>query len=504
MPNSHAPIVRTLSNRTSLSLTRTSLFKLMALLAGVFAAVVYSLVYLAYDMDRTEQAKSAFHARKAMQSLDKSLRLTVKDYAFWNDAYKHLHVQVDTDWAYVRENVGPTLFQDFGFQGLFVVNDVNRTVYAVVEGKLQPLELSSWLGQSIDPIIEQARAGAASETPVTSFINVRGSPALVAAAAIIPGTDPTVLPDGRRPSVLIFVDILDSAKLDAIGDDFGVANLHIASSEEIGKSLLPLGDNGAAGSLYWEPERPGLKLVGVGLPLLGLAALLVCAMTWMILRRSTASALALDASNASLQSSQAALATSEARFRDVVEASSDWVWEIDATWHFTYLSERFESVTGLARQAWMGAAMNDLLDTDVGHLSQWLATPGRRPDLSVHAATSMPKVRRVAPGSRPGKCLVAGFAARPPMSPMKSRRDAESSTCPSTTLSPGCPTVHVCKLSSTASSRPRRLWRSRWSCSPWTLIASSKSTTCSAMPLATACSMSCPTVSSTACAMATW
>ena len=383
MPNSHAPIVRTLSNRTSLSLTRTSLFKLMALLAGVFAAVVYSLVYLAYDMDRTEQAESAFHARKAMQSLDKSLRLTVKDYAFWSDAYKHLHVQVDTDWAYVRENVGPTLFQDFGFQGLFVVSDVNRTVYAVVEGKLQPLELSSWLGQSIDPIIEQARAGAASETPVTSFINVRGSPALVAAAAITPGTDPTVLPDGRRPSVLIFVDILDSAKLDAIGNDFGVANLHIASSEEIGKSLLPLGDNGAAGSLYWEPERPGLKLVGVGLPLLGLAALLVCAMTWMILRRSTASALALDASHASLQSSQAALATSEARFRDVVEASSDWVWEIDATWHFTYLSERFESVTGLARQAWMGAAMNDLLDTDVGHLSQWLATPGRRPDLSV-------------------------------------------------------------------------------------------------------------------------
>lgn len=141
MPNSHAPIVRTLSNRTSLSLTRTSLFKLMTLLAGVFAAVVYSLVYLAYDMDRTEQAESAFHARKAMQSLDESLRLTVKDYAFWSDAYKHLHVQVDTDWAYVRENVGPTLFQDFGFQGLFVVNDVNRTVYAVVEGKLQPLEL---------------------------------------------------------------------------------------------------------------------------------------------------------------------------------------------------------------------------------------------------------------------------------------------------------------------------------------------------------------------------
>jgi diguanylate cyclase (GGDEF)-like protein/PAS domain S-box-containing protein len=184
--------------------------------------------------------------------------------------------------------------------------------------------------------------------------------------------------------VLVFVDILDSAKLGRIGDDFGVGNLHIATPEDIAKGVfLPLGDNGSAGSLYWQPEQPGRRLIGVGLPLLGLAALLVCLMTWMILRRSTAAALALDASHSSLQTSQNALATSEARFRDVVEASSDWVWEINGDWRFTYLSERFESVTGLTRDAWIGAAMNDLLGTEDGLLSQWLCTPGRRPDLSV-------------------------------------------------------------------------------------------------------------------------
>jgi PAS domain-containing protein len=45
--------------------------------------------------------------------------------------------------------------------------------------------------------------------------------------------------------------------------------------------------------------------------------------------------------------------------------------------------ERFENVTGLARQTWLGAAMSDLLDTDAGLLSQWLSTPGRRPDASI-------------------------------------------------------------------------------------------------------------------------
>lgn len=384
MPNSLAPIVRSLSDRTSLSLARTSLFRFMALLAVVFAVAAYSLIFLAQELDRSEQVESAFYTRRAVQSLEKSLRVTVKDYAFWSDAYRHLHVKVDDDWAFVRGNIGASLFDDFGFQGLFVVDDANRTVYAVVDGQLQTVELTQWLDGPITGIIEQARAGADSETSATTFINVRGSPALVAAAAITPGTDPTVLPDGRPASVLIFVDILDSAKLTAIGDGFGVDKLHIATPDEIGKTLLlPLGDNGAAGSLHWEPARPGLRLMSVGLPLLGLAALLVCLMSWVISRRTTAAALALDASHSSLQNSQNALATSEARFRDVVEASSDWVWEIDGDWRFTYLSERFEGVTGLVRDAWIGATINDLLETETGLLSQWLSAPGRRPDISV-------------------------------------------------------------------------------------------------------------------------
>lgn len=384
MPNTFAPIIRNLSQRTSLSMARTSLFQCVVLLACVFAAASYSLVYLAQELNRFEDSESAFYTRKAVQSLEKSQRLTVKDYAFWGDAYKHLHVSVDTNWAYTRENVGPTLFHDFGFQGVFVVNDLDRTVYALVEGKLQPIELTEWLDQPVAALLEQARAGAATDTPVTTFINVRGNPTLVAAAAITPGTDPSVIADDRKASVLLFINILDSAKLTEIGNDFGVDHLHIATPDEIGKTLLfALGENGAAGSLHWHPERPGMRLMAVGLPLLGLAALLVCLMTWLIVRRTTADAQALDNSHTSLQDSQNALATSEARFRDVVEASSDWVWEIDGEWRFTYLSERFESVTGLDRHAWIGATLYDLLDTDAGALSQWLTTPGRLADISL-------------------------------------------------------------------------------------------------------------------------
>lgn len=119
----------------------------------------YLLVYLANDLNRTEQAESAFYTKKAVQSLEKSTLSTVRDYAFWGDAYKHLHTQVDADWAYVRQNVGPTLYADFGFQGLFVVNDADRTVYAVIKGELKPVDASQWLKQSMGAILEKARAG---------------------------------------------------------------------------------------------------------------------------------------------------------------------------------------------------------------------------------------------------------------------------------------------------------------------------------------------------------
>ncbi|SES66196.1 PAS domain S-box-containing protein/diguanylate cyclase (GGDEF) domain-containing protein [Pseudomonas graminis] len=367
-----------------MELARGSLFKFVFLLAGVFLLAAYLLAFLAHDLDHNEEIESAFYTEKAIHSLQKSLTVTVRDYAFWGDAYRYLHLSVDPDWAFVRQNIGPTLYSDFGFQGVFVINDAGRTVYAVVEGQLEKVDAEPWLGPAKDALLARAREGAETETPFTAFIDLNGTPALVAAAAITPGTDPSVVPDGRTPSVLIFVDVLDDAKLAVLGKEYGVDGLHVATPDEREQvSIFPLGEGGAAGALHWSPPRPGQRLIALGLPLIGLAALLVCLMTWAILRRATAAARSLDDSYASLQKSESALATSEARFRDVVEASSDWVWEIDSAGRFTYLSDRFEIVTGLDRAQWIGALMDDLLQTELGQVSQWLAIPNRRPDITI-------------------------------------------------------------------------------------------------------------------------
>lgn len=232
MPNQPIAPVITPASSSTVALARGSLFKFVLLLAGVFMLAAYLLAFLAHDLDRNEEIESAFYTEKALTSLQKTLTVTARDYAFWGDAYRYLHLEVDPDWAFVRQNIGSTLFTDFGFQGVFVIDDTGRTVYAVIEGQLEKVDATPWLGQARDLLLAKARDGAETETPVTAFIDLNGTPALVAAAAITPGTDPSVTPDGRVPSVLIFVDVLDDAKLALLGKEYGVDGLHVATPDE--------------------------------------------------------------------------------------------------------------------------------------------------------------------------------------------------------------------------------------------------------------------------------
>ena len=50
----------------------------------------------------------------------------------------------------------------------------------------------------------------------------------------------------------------------------------------------------------------------------------------------------------------------EERFRDIAEVAADWIWETDAAFRFTYLSDRLEEVTGLPKEDFLGKRRWDL------------------------------------------------------------------------------------------------------------------------------------------------
>jgi PAS domain-containing protein len=49
----------------------------------------------------------------------------------------------------------------------------------------------------------------------------------------------------------------------------------------------------------------------------------------------------------------------------VTEAASDWIWEMDENLRFTYLSERFFALTGIAPQHVLGRARWELAGMDL-------------------------------------------------------------------------------------------------------------------------------------------
>jgi PAS domain S-box-containing protein len=59
-----------------------------------------------------------------------------------------------------------------------------------------------------------------------------------------------------------------------------------------------------------------------------------------------------------------ALRKSEERFRDIALSSSDWIWEIDSTGKFTYVSEGVKSVIGYEPEELIGKSMFDIVSQD--------------------------------------------------------------------------------------------------------------------------------------------
>ncbi|CAE6916263.1 Diguanylate cyclase [Pseudomonas marincola] len=384
MPSNPLSLDDTQPNHSSVALIRTSLFKFVCLLVGLFMLTGGLLAYIAHTLDAREIKEGQFHTANALKSLESSMDSYIRDNASWGDAYEHLHLQVDTDWAYVKQNLGASLYSDFFINGVFVIDPQGRTVYSVINGKLAQINAEKWLQQPALPLVEQARARAEAEIPVATYTQVAGTPAYVTAMAITTGDDPTIKNDGRSPSVMVLATLLNNSRLKALGQDYGVNDLRLAStSQAVGSNVMALGEDGNAGKIQWNPEVPSQGILIIGIPLIGCAALVVCLMAWVILRRTTVAAKALDNSYESLKHSEAALNTSEKRFRDVVEASSDWVWEINRDMRFTFLSERFESVTGLPVASWIGRSMDSLLYRQAGSMSDYLNNPDRDPHPSI-------------------------------------------------------------------------------------------------------------------------
>lgn len=363
------------TEQTKLLINKT--FTYMAtLLIGIFVIAIISLLVIKNNVNTLTDKHAEFLLRKALDTRQLSLRSHLKDNAEWGDAYKHLHIKNDFSWAWDKQNLGKSLYNNFGYEGVFVLSPEGATQYSVIDGKRQQRDLESWLGKSVkaDLLREMDQNNG---KPVSMMTLIDSVPAIVSAAWITTGSDESVatLPD--KPSTMVFVEMLTPEKLLAMGHDAGLENVSAVSYAVISpadnQTAFTLSVKNGVVRISWDSENPGQSLIIYFLPLLILAVLLTVILTVILMRHIMHKARINDENSFLLEQARLKLITSEKRFRDVSETTSDWLWETDLNLKILWLSERFSVLTGFDNSDWTGRGLDELFPSRKEAFQEWIS-----------------------------------------------------------------------------------------------------------------------------------
>lgn len=357
------------------AITRKASLSFVYVVAALFITAGLALVYLCLALDEHQVSHSETDAARAMESRQDKIGTALADYAFWYDAYKYMHDAIDTAWAYEGDNIGPSLFSTYGLDGVFVLGPDATTRYGVINGALGDTPATDWITGDIQALLQEARDKSADDAIAYAYFSVAGVPAVMSAAVMRPDNS---FDDFTALSYLVYVDVLTEAKLKVIDQAFDLDNLKatLGNLPDASSPKLTLQAKvGAPVTLQWNSEDLGLSLLKTYLPLLFLVGVLVAVLVCWLRKRVLHATHMIDAA-------QQALQISEQRFKNISEASSDWIWETDSEQNLTYLSDRFGQLTGLPREQWLGRPLFELLayDTRLLAVSAELgASNGRRP-----------------------------------------------------------------------------------------------------------------------------
>jgi diguanylate cyclase (GGDEF)-like protein/PAS domain S-box-containing protein len=320
----------------------------LTLLAAAMLAVIAFVSYTAVRQSRDAQQQSARATRGAVGMKVEEIARTAQDYAWWNDSVHHLDLDFDLAWA--DSNVGWYIYETFGYDVTFVIGRDDRTRYTAIEGERRTANAFE-LAPGLEALVAAARRIPRDQPgAVSGYLMVDGVLAIVGASPITPEpTEPVDTPGGPRP-VLVYAEALAPDILAPIAEGLGLADLRVIPPQAETLAMLPLSapDRTDLGGLIWQPPPLGREFIRDILPSLVLAFGLITGFAYLVLLHARKAALAIGAS--------------EARFRDVADASADWIWETDAEGRLVFLSGRFTEIMGLAPQTFLTRPLGQLLD----------------------------------------------------------------------------------------------------------------------------------------------
>ncbi len=328
------------------------LLPIAALVVAALGLLAGALWFASASQDELARQHEHQLVEQAIAGVRRQASLTVKDYAYWDDAVRHLVLDLDPAWA--DGNVGAYIHDTFGFEYSFVLDGADRTIYGQIDGARSDADAFVTLGTALERLIAAARAAPVAPDrapePATGLLTAGADVVVAAVSPLLPqaGSD-LKLPPGRR-SVLVFVKRLGPDFLERLESDFSLQQVRIdAPSAQVVGAWIPLASPAGRelARLTWIPHQPGRKLLVWLTPALLAALAVFLGFAGLALRN--------------VRRAAAAIRDGETRFRDIAEASSDWLWETDAELRVAFVSERFATIAGISPQAILGRSLTAVL-----------------------------------------------------------------------------------------------------------------------------------------------
>src|SRR3712207_5856459 len=135
--------------------------RVIAPVAGLIAAalvIIGAAVYVgSVRQDAIQRESEERIVASSVGSLLRTTASNARDYAWWDDAVRHLVLSLDPEWAAM--NIEP-LHSSLGYDVSFAIAGDGRTIYGLLDGEPTDAEAAAVLGPGLQRLL--ARAG---ETP---------------------------------------------------------------------------------------------------------------------------------------------------------------------------------------------------------------------------------------------------------------------------------------------------------------------------------------------------
>lgn len=225
-----------------------------SVLAGLVARSITTLTTTA---DAIDDGRARHAAAAALQSLRKQLGATVRDNAYWDDAFKQVNSDARVSWTV--ENWGSTSADYPLYDTAIVVDSRNAPVIAYRNGTPMDVPPSQFF-DGFDALLKAARQAGPSDPVPVHFVHSSAGTALIGAATIQPfELDPAIKPETLY--VLVFAKHITPQVAAEISESFSIAGLSLDAHTAPGRSEALLTDvlGNRVAVFSWPPEAPGTK-----------------------------------------------------------------------------------------------------------------------------------------------------------------------------------------------------------------------------------------------------